>query len=143
MTNRKSLPHRSDKPHQIQIAKAMSALGHPRRVAILDALAAASPAAMTFRELQARTRLSASTLNHHLDPMQAAGLVTRRLRGSIAAFTANCDALSDAVSYIRTRRDEMSSKDRAVRRTPRPLTADRTAAASFATTAQPAEGAVQ
>ena len=66
------------------IARAMTALSHPRRVAIFEALEAAGPAGLGFGPLMERTRLQPSTLRHHLRPMAAAGLVVSvRRRGSV------------------------------------------------------------
>lgn len=76
----------------------MTALSHPRRVAIFDQLRATP--AMTFEQLRSATRLSASTLNHHLDPMQAAGLVIRRLKGPTAVFRLREAALARAVAHV-------------------------------------------
>ncbi|MEO1612379.1 MAG: winged helix-turn-helix domain-containing protein [Pseudomonadota bacterium] len=121
----------------------MSALSHPRRVAILDALAASTASGMTFRDLQHVTRLSASTLNHHLDPMQAAGLVARRLRGKVAVFSADCKALSDAVSHIETCRRAMALSDRALRRAPSAIAAQCGAGSSHLGAERPAPGRAQ
>ena len=115
MTNRKSLPHAADRPHEIAIAKAMTALSHPRRVAILDALAESSPRSVGFQDLLTRTGLSVSTLNHHLAPMQAAGLVVRRLRGPKAVFSARRSALNTAVVYMT---NGPAPKNQLERRTP-------------------------
>ena len=63
------------------IARAMTALSHPRRVAIFEALETAGPAGLGFEALLERTRLQPSTLRHHLRPMMSARLVTSSRRG--------------------------------------------------------------
>ncbi|MEL6793976.1 MAG: ArsR family transcriptional regulator [Pseudomonadota bacterium] len=94
MTNRKSEPAASATPEQLTIASAMTALSHPRRVAIYETLSKAAPNSMSFRSLLEATKLSTSTLNHHLEPMQAARLVRRRLRGPTAVFDLRPEALA-------------------------------------------------
>lgn len=66
--------------HQ-SVARAMTALSHPRRVAIFEALEAAGPGGLGFEPLMQKTRLQPSTLRHHLGPMIAARLVTSSRRG--------------------------------------------------------------
>ena len=63
------------------IARAMTALSHPRRVAIFEALETAGSGGLGFEPLMERTRLQPSTLRHHLRPMTAAGLVVSTRRG--------------------------------------------------------------
>ena len=66
------------------IAETMTALSHPRRVAIFEALRSA-PDGLSFEDLLAKTDLSVSTLTHHLRPMKTAGLVaSRRQRKRVA-----------------------------------------------------------
>lgn len=64
-----------------RIARAMTALSHPRRVAIFQALKTAGAQGLSVPELLAEARLRPSTLTHHLKPMFAAGLVRRRRMG--------------------------------------------------------------
>lgn len=67
-----------------EIATAMTALSHPRRVAIFTALAKA-PDGLSFEELLNITGFSVSTLTHHLRPMKTARLVaSRRVRRRVS-----------------------------------------------------------
>lgn len=69
-----------------QIARAMTALSHPRRVQLFDILEDAGPRGVGFEDLLKRTKFNISTLRHHLRPMQAAGLVVRRRKGVNIVF---------------------------------------------------------
>ena len=77
-------------PHQNQIraeiAAAMTALSHPRRVAIFDALEAAGGRGLGLETLLRETRFSLATLRHHLARMEAAGLVIRQRQGVAVHF---------------------------------------------------------
>ncbi|MEL7466741.1 MAG: hypothetical protein AAFN79_21885 [Pseudomonadota bacterium] len=90
MTNRRS-----------NIAAAMSALGHPRRVRIYDSLAAAPEDGLRFDALMAETGLRSSTLIHHLKPMFAAGLVITRRKGQCVHHKLRPEALDPAIVALR------------------------------------------
>ena len=79
---------RSPRPNQTraEIAAAMTALSHPRRVAIFDVLEAAGGRALDLEALLRETRFTLATLRHHLARMEAAGLVTRQRRGVAVYF---------------------------------------------------------
>lgn len=82
------------------IAAAMTALSHPRRVAIYDVLCAAPRPGLSFDALLAATRLNRSTLGHHLRPMLAAGLVRRRRKGREVLHFPQPAALTPAFSGV-------------------------------------------
>ena len=68
------------------IASVMNALSHPRRIALFDILEEAGPKGVGFESLLKSTKFTATTLRHHLRPMQAAGLVIRRREGVNVIF---------------------------------------------------------
>ena len=68
------------------IASAMTALSHPRRVALFAILEDAGRTGANLETLLKRSRLTLSTLRHHLSRMEAAGLVTRRRNGVEVRF---------------------------------------------------------
>ena len=68
------------------IARAMTALSHPRRVRLFAILEAAGRKGAGFEALRRGAKLSDTTLRHHLRPMQEAGLVVRRRTGSTVTF---------------------------------------------------------
>ena len=85
------------------IARAMTALSHPRRVRLFTALEAAGPKGLVFPELKCVAKLSDTTLRHHLRPMQAAGLIVRRREGRHIRFRLDGQAARRAI-------DEMSER---------------------------------
>ena len=72
MSKRNSSP-----PDRAATAAAMNALSHARRILIYEKLAA-EPSGLSHSGLLEETGLSISTLNHHLRPMRAAGVVATR-----------------------------------------------------------------
>ena len=60
------------------VASAMNALSHPRRMAIFKALEIAGLDGLGFDAMVERNGLQLSALRNHLRPMLAAGLVARR-----------------------------------------------------------------
>jgi len=66
-------------PSNEDIATAFTALSHKRRILIFRILQ--EEGQLTHKALQTRTGFRAMTLSHHLGPMVAAGLVSRRIRG--------------------------------------------------------------
>lgn len=87
------------KRRDAMIAREMTALSHPRRVAIFDVLNEAERG-LSFEELLARAQLSASTLSHHLRPMRAAGLVASRRKGACISMTLARDRFGDGVRTV-------------------------------------------
>ena len=83
------------------IAAAMTALSHPRRVRIFDALLSGPKGGLTFEGLMKEANLSASTLIHHLKPMLAARLVATRRKGRYVFHVLRPGALDDAYIALR------------------------------------------
>ena len=84
-----------------EIAAAMTALSHPRRVAIFDALEARGGRGLGLEALLRETRFSLAALRHHLARMEAAGLVVRRRRGVAVHFTlASAPVLGVAATLV-------------------------------------------
>lgn len=75
--------------HRKDIARAMTALSHPRRVTIFEALESAGPAGLGFEALMTAARLQPSTLRHHLRPMMAAHLVMSMRQGPNVVYRLN------------------------------------------------------
>ena len=84
----------------VAIAAAMTALSHPRRVALFTILEDAGPPGLGFDELLKRSKLSISTLRHHLRPMQAAGLVVRRRKGVNVVFRLHGQAVRRSADLV-------------------------------------------
>ena len=57
-----------------------AALGHTRRLRIIDKLASA-PKGMTFEDIAEHTGITGSSLFHHLRPLREAGLIDRKIKG--------------------------------------------------------------
>ena len=70
----------SNVAERARVAAAMNALAHQRRVVIFEILRNAADG-LPYGALLERAGLSLSTLNHHLGPMRAAGLVVTRRKG--------------------------------------------------------------
>lgn len=85
---------------ETQIARAMNALSHPRRVMLFTILDNAGQTGLGFDELQKKTRFTATVLRHHLRPMQAAGLVIRRREGTRVVFRLHGRSLRKTTDYI-------------------------------------------
>ena len=85
------------------ISRAMSALSHPRRVAIMSALEETGAGGLGFSGLTERTGIQASTLRHHLRPMEEAGLVVRTRKGAVVRYHLHGMAVIDAASGVAKR----------------------------------------
>jgi DNA-binding transcriptional ArsR family regulator len=81
-------------------ADELAALGHVARLSILRAVVQAGPEGVTTTELQERVDIPWTTLNHHLDRMVDAGLVTARRDGKSVFHTANYDALRTLTDFL-------------------------------------------
>lgn len=100
------------------IARAMTALSHPRRVRLFTVLEAAGPAGLGFPELRIAARLSDTTLRHHLRPMQAAGLIVRRREGLNIRFRLDGQAARRAIGHMSERLANISPAGRAFAQKP-------------------------
>ena len=86
-----------------QIARAMTALSHPRRVAIFEVLENAGSRGLGVEELMRSAGLRPSTLNHHLRPMIAAGLVRKTRVGLPTRLQLDGAAARNIVAEMATR----------------------------------------
>ncbi|MEL7463552.1 MAG: winged helix-turn-helix domain-containing protein [Pseudomonadota bacterium] len=84
-------------------ALAFNALSHPRRALIFDKLETEGAKGLGFDALMAATGLQVSSLRHHLRPMIAAGLVTRRRKGLTVSFRLQGGDVGDAARGIAAR----------------------------------------
>ena len=92
---------RQSQQTRAEIARAMTALSHPRRVAIFEALEASRGRGLGQDDLLRETRFTLATLRHHLARMEAAGLVTRHRRGVAVHFRlASAPVLGVAASLV-------------------------------------------
>ena len=82
------------------IARAMTALSHPRRVRLFAILETIGPEGAGFEALRRLSGLTATSLRHHLRPMQAAGLVVRRRNGPNIAFRLHGRAAARAMTEM-------------------------------------------
>lgn len=90
------------KQHQT-IARAMTALSHPRRVALFDIMEEAGPSGIGFDDLLRQSGFGLTSLRHHLRPMQAAGLVIRTREGVNVIFRLHGAAMRAATEGIAKR----------------------------------------
>ena len=82
-------------PRTTHIAKLGFALGHPRRVALLERLIARPASGRSLQSLEVETGLARGTLIHHLRVLEAARLVRRKPSGSATEYAAYPVPLAD------------------------------------------------
>ena len=82
--------------HALQLA----ALGHPARLAIVRSVVQSGPEGISTTELQAKLEIPWTTLNHHLDRVVDAGLVSTRRDGKFVFHTADYAALRALTDYV-------------------------------------------
>jgi ArsR family transcriptional regulator len=80
-------------------AEQLGALGHPARLGILRSVVQSGREGITTTELQTKLDIPWTTLNHHLDRLVAAELVTARREGKFAYHT-NYDALEALTDFL-------------------------------------------
>ena len=81
-------------------AEQLAALGHPARLSILRAVVQAGADGITTTALQEQLDIPWTTLNHHLDRVVAAGLVTARKEGKAVFHTADYAALRALTNFL-------------------------------------------
>jgi DNA-binding transcriptional ArsR family regulator len=81
-------------------AQAFSAMGSEPRLQVLLCLVRAGEAGLLVGDIQSRTGIPASTLNHHLKFMAAAGLIDQEKQGRTIVNRANFDFLGHVGSFI-------------------------------------------
>ncbi len=84
----------------IEIANTFAALGHPKRMKILELLLKNLPDNLTFGEVQKQTEIPASTLTHHLREMENGNIVIRQPHGAATRLTLNLNYLQDILSGL-------------------------------------------
>ncbi len=81
-------------------ADQLAALGHVARLSLLRAVVQAGGEGMSTTELQERLDIPWTTLNHHLDRLVDAGLVTARREGKFVFHTADYQALRAVTDFL-------------------------------------------
>lgn len=81
-------------------AEQLAALGHVARLSLLRAVVQAGPEGISTTDLQERLDIPWTTLNHHLDRLVDAGLVTVRREGKFAFHTADYQALRAVTDFL-------------------------------------------
>ncbi len=81
-------------------AEQLAALGHAARLSILRHVVQAGPNGSTTTELQEKLDIPWTTLNHHLDRLVEAELVTARRESKFVYHTANYEALKELTNFI-------------------------------------------
>ena len=81
-------------------ADQLGALAHAARLSILRHVVQAGDGGSTTTELQEKLAIPWTTLNHHLDRLVAADLVTARREGKFVYHTANYEALRALTDFI-------------------------------------------
>src|SRR2546428_11092621 len=74
--------------HADRYAAMFAALGHEARVRIVRLLLAAHPDGLVAGEIQQELGIPASTLSHHLDALETAGLIAQRREGRVLRYNA-------------------------------------------------------
>ncbi len=82
--------------HALQLA----ALGHPARLGILRKVVQAGLEGVSTTDLQAALDIPWTTLNHHIDRLVDASILTTRRDGKFAFHTADYPALRALTEFI-------------------------------------------
>ncbi len=81
-------------------AQAFGAMGSEPRLEVLMCLVRAGKKGLLVGDIQDRTSIPASTLNHHLKFMTAAGLVDQEKQGRTIINRANFDQMETLAGFI-------------------------------------------
>jgi DNA-binding transcriptional ArsR family regulator len=81
-------------------AEQLSALGHVARLSLLRAIVQAGPEGVSTTDLQNKLDIPWTTLNHHLDRLVDAGLVSARREGKFVFHSADYAALRGLTDFI-------------------------------------------
>ncbi|NRP12666.1 hypothetical protein XMM379_001182 [Aliiroseovarius sp. xm-m-379] len=82
------------------ISASLTALSHPRRMAIFRLLAAQPKAEMSFQTLQAATKIRTTPLVHHLREMEKAWLLSRQRKGQETYYTLTPESLMSSMDCL-------------------------------------------
>src|SRR5256885_7175905 len=81
-----------------------AALGHEARVRIVRLVLAAHPDGLVAGEIQQELGIPASTLSHHLDALETAGLIAQRREGRVLRYSAAAGRRRDLLGLLYSRR---------------------------------------
>src|SRR5256712_6917154 len=81
-------------------AAMFAALGHEARVRIVRLLLAAHPDGLVAGEIQQELGIPASTLSHHLDALETAGLIAQRREGRFLRYSAAAGGLRGRLGVL-------------------------------------------
>jgi DNA-binding transcriptional ArsR family regulator len=81
-------------------AEQLAALGHVARLSLLREIVQGGPEGVTTTELQQRLDIPWTTLNHHLDRVVDAGLVSVRREGKFAYHVAEYKVLRGLTDFL-------------------------------------------
>ncbi len=81
-------------------AKQLGALGHPARLAIVRHVVQAGPGGAAAGEIQAKLKIPASTLSHHIERLATAGLIDSRREGTFIYYSAVFATLRALTDYL-------------------------------------------
>src|SRR5438309_9387854 len=84
----------------IRYAAMFAALGHEARVRIVRLVLAAHPDGLVAGEIQQELGIPASTLSHHLDALETAGLIAQRRQGTFLRYSAAAGRLRDLLGFL-------------------------------------------
>ncbi|MGJ8529128.1 ArsR/SmtB family transcription factor [Maritalea sp.] len=84
----------------IMAAQAFAAMGSEPRLEVLMCLVRAGKKGLLVGDIQTRTNIPASTLNHHLKFMTAAGLVDQEKQGRTIINRANFEQMDTLAGFI-------------------------------------------
>jgi ArsR family transcriptional regulator len=82
------------------LTEQLAALGHVARLSLLRAVVQAGPEGISTTDLQGRLDIPWTTLNHHLDRLVDAGLVTVRREGKFVHHMADYQALRAVTDFL-------------------------------------------
>ena len=81
-----------------KLARVFDALGHHRRIAIVEELQLAGKDGIAFGDLAERTGMPSTALHHHIGMMKRGGFLYMRKKGSSTVFTLDTKQLNLALS---------------------------------------------
>ncbi len=83
-----------------QATRMLSAMGHPVRLAVYRHLVQAGPGGLPAGQLAKAIDMPASSLNFHLNELQAAGLLSARQEGRFVIYSATYPAMGDLIKFL-------------------------------------------
>lgn len=83
-----------------ELAILFAAFAHPTRIAVLRSLLKHCRAGRQFGDLSSELDVSPSTLKHHLDEMQRAGVLAREAVGRVTILKLDIGALAEAAAQL-------------------------------------------